>query len=212
MQPHWWDVQECGNRRKEQTKRKNKPQASLWKALTCLWLDPFHKGELWWAGVAACNEYHDNIFTPPPTHHCSDYVNRCFYISDISLISTRQIWQMCKKYINYISDSSYWALCACLYVRSILPRVSWILLKLHADVGLIHIISFRHDTGNSLPSVLWQVRLLNSRGIWNHSGWREPCQSLSQLAAVTASIISVLTGLSEAASYLRPLSTVTMCR
>lgn len=106
MQPHWWDVQECRNRRKEQTKRKNKPQASLWKALTCLWLDPFHKGELWWAGVAACNEYHDNIITPPPTHHCSDYVNRCFYISEISLISTRQIWQMCKKYINYISDSS----------------------------------------------------------------------------------------------------------
>lgn len=42
----------------EGTERTNKPQVSLWKALTCLWLDPLHKGELWWADAPACNEYH----------------------------------------------------------------------------------------------------------------------------------------------------------
>lgn len=28
------------------------------EALTRLWLDPLHKGELWWADAPACNEYH----------------------------------------------------------------------------------------------------------------------------------------------------------
>lgn len=79
LQMRWW---KRGIRKKEETKRKSKPQASVWKALTCLWLDPFHKGELWWADAPACNEYHQQHRNSSyaPLKWYKGYVNRCFVV------------------------------------------------------------------------------------------------------------------------------------
>lgn len=146
---------------KKETKRKNKPQASLWKALTCLWLDPLHKGELWWADAAACNEYHrQHLYTSsyaPLKWLCQQMLFNIWKILNISnLIEVHYTTLQVHYILTSISFILMYTEAACLSVAVI------------AEVGLIHLILYRDDRAIILhsPSFLAHVRLLNSHGIF----------------------------------------------